>query len=37
MQQITELQTVPGIDLIGELPADLEKQIPYSVGFAAKA
>jgi hypothetical protein len=27
----------PGIDVIGELPADLQKQIPYSAGIATKA
>jgi molybdate transport system substrate-binding protein len=37
MQQVAELRPVPGIDVIGELPADLQKQIPYSAGIAAKA
>src|SRR6266852_7830486 len=37
VQQIAELRPVPGIDVIGELPADLQKQIPYSAGIAAKA
>jgi hypothetical protein len=37
MQQVAELRPVPGIDVIGELPADLEKQIPYSADIAAKA
>jgi molybdate transport system substrate-binding protein len=37
VQQIAELRPVPGIDVIGEMPADLQKQIPYSAGIAAKA
>ena len=37
MQQVAELRPVAGIDVIGELPADLQKQIPYSAGVAAKA
>ena len=37
MQQVAELRPVPGIDVIGELPADLQKQIPYSAGIATKA
>ena len=37
VQQIAELRPVPGIDVIGEMPADLRKQIPYSAGIAAKA
>src|SRR5712672_2327886 len=37
MQQVAELRPVAGIDVIGELPADLQKQIPYSAGIAAKA
>lgn len=37
VQQIAELRPVPGIDVIGELPADMQKQIPYSAGIAAKA
>jgi len=37
MQQVAELRPVSGIDVIGELPADLQKQIPYSAGIAAKA
>jgi molybdate transport system substrate-binding protein len=37
MQQVAELRPVPGIDVIGELPADLQKQIPYSAGIPAKA
>src|SRR5580700_2247569 len=37
VQQVAELRPVPGIDVIGELPADLQKQIPYSAGIATKA
>src|ERR1700730_16066991 len=37
VQQIAELRPVPGIDVIGEMPADLQKQIPYSAGIATKA
>lgn len=37
MQQVAELRPIPGIDVIGELPADLQKQIPISAGIAAKA
>jgi molybdate transport system substrate-binding protein len=37
MQQVAELRPVPGIDVIGELPPDLQKQIPYSAGIATKA
>ena len=37
MQQVAELRPVPGIDLLGELPADLQKQIPYSAGVATRA
>ena len=37
MQQVAELRPIAGIDVIGELPADLQKQIPYSAGIAAKA
>jgi len=37
VQQIAELRPVPGIDVIGDMPADLQKQIPYSAGVAAKA
>ncbi len=37
MQQVAELRPVAGIDVIGELPADLQKQIPYSAGIPAKA
>jgi molybdate transport system substrate-binding protein len=37
MQQVAELRPVPGIDVLGELPPDLQKQIPYSAGIATKA
>jgi molybdate transport system substrate-binding protein len=37
MQQVAELRPVPGVDVIGELPADLQKQIPFSAGIAANA
>jgi molybdate transport system substrate-binding protein len=37
MQQVAELRPVAGVDVIGELPAELQKQIPYSAGIAAKA
>jgi len=37
VQQVAELRPVAGIDVIGEMPADLQKQIPYSAGIAAKA
>lgn len=37
MQQVAELRPISGIDVIGELPAALQKQIPYSAGIAAKA
>lgn len=37
VQQVAELRPVPGIDVIGEMPADLQKQIPYSAGIGAKA
>jgi molybdate transport system substrate-binding protein len=37
MQQVAELRPVAGVEVIGELPADLQKQIPYSAGIAAKA
>jgi len=37
MQQVAELRPVPGVDVIGELPPELQKQIPYSAGIAAKA
>ncbi len=37
VQQVAELRPVPGIEVIGEMPADLQKQIPYSAGILAKA
>ena len=36
VQQVAELRPVPGTDVIGEMPADLQKQIPYSAGIVAK-
>jgi molybdate transport system substrate-binding protein len=36
-QQVAELRPVPGIDVIGEMPGELQKQIPYSAGIPAKA
>ena len=37
VQQVAELRPVPGTDVIGEMPAELQKQIPYSAGIATKA
>jgi molybdate transport system substrate-binding protein len=37
LQQISELVPVPGIDIVGPLPGDLQKLIPYSAGVLAKA
>jgi molybdate transport system substrate-binding protein len=37
VQQLAELRPVAGVDVIGEMPAELQKQIPYSAGVAAKA
>jgi molybdate transport system substrate-binding protein len=37
VQQVAELRPVPGTDVIGELPAELQTHIPYSAGIAAKA
>lgn len=37
VQQVAELRPVAGVDVIGELPPELQKQIPYSAGVAAKA
>ena len=37
VQQIAELRPVAGVDVIGELPSDLQKRIPYSAGISAKA
>jgi len=36
-QQVAELRPVRGVDQFGELPRDLQKQIPYSAGISAKA
>jgi molybdate transport system substrate-binding protein len=37
VQQVAELRPVSGVDQFGEMPGDLQKQIPYSAGIAAKA
>jgi molybdate transport system substrate-binding protein len=37
VQQVAELRPVAGVDVIGELPPELQKQIPYSAGVATKA
>jgi molybdate transport system substrate-binding protein len=37
VQQVAELRPVAGIDVFGVLPPELQKQIPYSAGIAAKA
>jgi molybdate transport system substrate-binding protein len=37
VQQVAELRPVAGVDVIGEMPAELQKQIPYSAGIPAKA
>jgi molybdate transport system substrate-binding protein len=37
IQQVAELRPVAGVDVIGELPPELQKQIPYSAGVGAKA
>ena len=37
IQQVAELRPVAGVDVIGELPPELQKQIPYSAGIGAKA
>src|SRR6478672_3544887 len=37
VQQVAELRPVKGVDVIGELPRELQKQIPYSAGISAKA
>jgi molybdate transport system substrate-binding protein len=36
-QQLAELRPVAGVDVIGEMPGELQKQIPYSAGVPAKA
>jgi molybdate transport system substrate-binding protein len=37
VQQVAELLPVAGIDFVGTMPGDLQKQIPYSAGVPAKA
>jgi molybdate transport system substrate-binding protein len=37
VQQVAELRPVPGVDQFAEMPAELQKQIPYSAGIGAKA
>ncbi len=37
VQQVAELRPVAGVDVIGELPPELQKKIPYSAGISAKA
>lgn len=37
VQQVAELRPVAGVDVIAEMPAELQKQIPYSAGVSAKA
>jgi molybdate transport system substrate-binding protein len=37
VQQVAELLPVPGIDFVGTMPGELQKQIPYSAGIPAKA
>jgi molybdate transport system substrate-binding protein len=37
VQQVAELRPVRGVDQFGEMPGDLQKQIPYSAGIPAKA
>jgi molybdate transport system substrate-binding protein len=37
VQQVAELRPIAGVDVIGELPPELQKQIPYSAGVGAKA
>ena len=37
VQQVAELRPVAGVDVIGELPPELQKKIPYSAGIGAKA
>jgi molybdate transport system substrate-binding protein len=36
VQQVAELRPVRGVDQFGELPGELQKQIPYSAGISAK-
>jgi len=35
VQQVAELRPVAGVDVVGELPPALQKQIPYSAGVSA--
>src|SRR5215467_10965507 len=37
VQQVAELRPVKGVEVIGELPPELQKKIPYSAGIGAKA
>ncbi len=37
VQQVAELRPIAGVDVIGELPPELQKKIPYSAGVSAKA
>src|SRR5438045_3278842 len=37
VQQVAELLAVPGLDLLGGLPGDLQKYLPSSAGIPAKA
>jgi molybdate transport system substrate-binding protein len=37
VQQVAELLPVAGIDLVGPLPGDLQKIIPYGTGIPVKA
>jgi len=37
VQQVAELRPVAGVDVIGELPPELQKHLPYSAGVGAKA
>jgi len=37
IQQVAELRPVKGVEVIGELPPELQKKIPYSAGIGAKA
>ena len=37
VQQVAELRPVAGTEVIGEMPGELQKQIPYSAGVSAKA
>jgi molybdate transport system substrate-binding protein len=37
VQQVAELLPVPGIDFVGPMPGELQKQIPYSAGVPVNA